>query len=164
MYVYVCMCMYCVCICMYGCMYICMYMYACVCMCIMCVHVCVCMYIRMYVYVLCMCMYVWVYVYTYVCVYIYLMWGWVRVYVAWAACILMKGHVCWKSEDSFWKSSLSFYHVGSRKKPQVIRLGFQCVYSLSHYSGLHLLSPGFWGDQGLSQGLCHRPLTASLWS
>ena len=48
----------------------------------------------------------------------------------------------WISENSFWESVLSFYHLDSRGQTQVIRFGSKYLYLLSH-----LTSRG-WGGGG----------------
>lgn len=50
-------------------------------------------------------------------------------------------HLCW-SKDKSQKSVISFYHVGLRDWTQVVRLGSNCLYRLSHFTGpIHIT---FW--------------------
>lgn len=42
----------------------------------------------------------------------------------------------WRPEDNLWESQLSFYHVILGDQIQVIRLGSQAPYQLSHLVSL----------------------------
>lgn len=55
----------------------------------------------------------------------------------------------WKSEKKLIGSSLSFYHVDSKKQTQVVRLGGKHIYLLSHLAVLpfsYVFSPFYSGD------------------